>query len=115
MPTACPKCPYIDKKERVKTTRPFVLALFSKTQRFDDGSISFDIFCFKIVEKTTTLTNHLQKTATGMVILLVHFKMFVEVVDSLRKNRTLPDSRYSYFSIFFFNCKSKTRPFFVFI
>ena len=43
----------------------------------------------QIVQQTAALTNHQQQAATGVVILLVHLQMLVQVVDARGQQRDL--------------------------
>ena len=67
-------------KKRAAKSRFFLLSEF---ERSNDRSVTLDVFGFEVVQKTAALTDHLQKTAAGVVIVLVHFEVFVEVVDAL--------------------------------
>ena len=55
----------------------------------NDSTISFNIVLHKISEKITAMTNHLKKTATGMMILVVLFEMLVKVIDPVSKDSYL--------------------------
>ena len=47
------------------------IKLFPDAQGCNDRPVTLDVNFLKVVEQTATLTDHLQQTATGMVILLV--------------------------------------------
>ena len=53
--------------------------LAAQTELVDDGTIAFDIDVHQIVQHCSALTNHLQQTTTGMVVLLIHFQVFGQV------------------------------------
>lgn len=63
--------------------------LLSQVQLVKNVTITLYIGFLKIIEKAATLTNHLQKAATGMMIILMLLKMLVEVVDTLGKQSYL--------------------------
>jgi len=59
-------------------------SLLSEVQLRDNGSVTLDVLCFEIVEKRAALTYHLQQSAAGVVVLLMHTEVLVEVVDAVR-------------------------------
>ena len=63
--------------------------LFAKTQSFNDGAVSFDILLHEVIQKTAALTNHFQKTTTGMMVFLVVLQVFCQIADAFRKNGNL--------------------------
>ena len=65
------------------------MKLLSDAELFNNCSVTGNILLHKVVEKVTSVTNHLEKTAAGMMVLVVVLEMFVESVDSVGKNRDL--------------------------
>jgi len=51
--------------------------------------VAFDIRFLQVIEQTTSLRDHLQQAAPRMVIFLVCFEMFGQVVDTLAEKRHL--------------------------
>jgi len=56
--------------------------LFSEAQTFDYISVSLNIIISDVIEQSSSLTNQLQKPATGMMILLMGFEMFGQIFNS---------------------------------
>lgn len=56
---------------------------FTDTELYDECTISFDVCLHEVVEKASSLTNHLKKTAAEVMILLVDSEVICCVVDSL--------------------------------
>lgn len=65
------------------------IKLFPGAQGCNDRPVTLDVNFLKVVEQTATLTDHLQQTATGMVILLVSLEVLGEVVDALCEQSNL--------------------------
>ena len=65
------------------------IKLFPDAQGCNDRPVTLDVNFLKVVEQTATLTDHLQQTATGMVILLVSLEVLGEVVDALCEQSNL--------------------------
>ena len=63
--------------------------LFSDTQVGDDSFVSVYALGFQIIQEPSALTHKLKKTSTGMMVLLVNFKMFGQVSDPLAEKRYL--------------------------
>ena len=63
--------------------------LLTKTELCNDSTIPFNIVLLQISKKVSSVTNHLKKSASGMMILFVNLKMLVKVIDSLGKNSDL--------------------------
>ena len=63
--------------------------LLSDFQLLDDGAVTLDIVLSQVVQEAATMTNHLQKAATAVVILLVHLQMLVQGVDAVGQNGDL--------------------------
>jgi hypothetical protein len=58
-----------------------LLLLLPEAQTFDYVSVSLNIILFDIIEESSSLTNKLQQTATGMMILLMRLKMLCQVFN----------------------------------
>src|SRR5699024_10876842 len=63
--------------------------LLSYTELLDYRTVAVDILLGEVVEKISSVTYHLEKTAARMMVILVCFDMFGECVDSVCKNRYL--------------------------
>jgi len=63
--------------------------LFTDTQLCNDGTIALDINFRQIVQQISSLSDHFQKAAAGVMILLVLPKMLGEIVDPLGQNGNL--------------------------
>ena len=61
----------------------FQIVLLAQTQLGNDGAVTLDILLLEIVEKVSSLTDHLQQTAAGVMILLVDLHMLGQIVDPL--------------------------------
>ena len=60
-----------------------------KSQFFDQGAVTSDFFVLQVCQQFTTLSNHLQQTAAGMMIFLVLTQVICQIVDVLRKDSNL--------------------------
>jgi hypothetical protein len=63
--------------------------LFSYTQTIDDFAVTVGILAIQIIQQSPTLTDHLQQTSPGVIILPVHFEVLSEVIDALRQQSDL--------------------------
>src|SRR5699024_1728582 len=82
----------IDKSCRIllQTRQLFVfLSLFSQTKFLDQSTISLDIFLSQVSKKTSSLSYHLQKTSSGVMILWICLEMICQIVDSSCQDRNL--------------------------
>ena len=69
----------------------FLLRLLSQTELFDNGTVTVNILLLKIVEKVSSVTDHLQQTASGVMVVVVVAQMLGERVDTGgRANRYHP-------------------------
>ncbi len=59
--------------------------LFTQIKRFDNSSVSFNVYVLEVIKKTTTLTYQSQKRSLGIVILLVGFHVVGKVIDTVGK------------------------------
>ncbi len=67
----------------MRTRRNFFL-LLADTKFFDQGTILVDILGLQIIQKAAALTNQLEQSPAGMMILLVVLKMAGQVCDAIR-------------------------------
>ena len=63
--------------------------LLSDSELFDDSTVTVDILLGEVVEKVSSVTYHLKKTAAGMMVILVGLEVLGEGVDAMRKDRDL--------------------------
>ena len=63
--------------------------LLSDVKLFDNSAVTLDIDLHQIVKKVSSVTNHLEKTAAAVVILVVHLEVLGEGVDAIGKDRDL--------------------------
>lgn len=63
--------------------------LSSQTELRDDFVVVIDIFSLEIIEKFPSTRDHLQQSATGVIILLMCSEVLGELVDALSKKRNL--------------------------
>ena len=72
-----------------KTKQPRVCELLSDAELCDAGSVTLDVLLGEVVEQVAALTDHFEKAAAGMVVLLVDLEVFGELVDALGENGDL--------------------------
>lgn len=65
------------------------MCLLSETELCNHCTVSFDIVLLEVCKEVSSVTDHFEKAASGMMILFVDFKMLVEVVYSLCENSDL--------------------------
>ncbi len=63
--------------------------LLSQTQLFDDCTVAIDVLLLQVAQKVSSVTDHLQHTAAGVVILGVLLEVFVQFIDTSGQNRDL--------------------------
>lgn len=63
--------------------------LLTETELLDESSVSLDVDLCKVLQKVSSVTDHLQHTAAGVVILGVLLEVFVQFVDTSGQNRDL--------------------------
>ena len=56
--------------------------LLSDSQFFNQCTVSFDIGFLQVIQKTTSLTYHFQKTSSGMMIFVMCFQMLCQFLNS---------------------------------
>lgn len=67
--------------------------LSAETQLLDQRAVALDILLGEVVEESTTSGDQLQQTAARVMILRVHLKVSLELLDSLRDKRNLDFGR----------------------
>lgn len=63
--------------------------LLSDVQLADNGAVTLNICLLEVVEKISSVTYHLEKSAAAVVILVVSLEVFVEIVDPVSEKRDL--------------------------
>ncbi len=63
--------------------------LLADAQLRDDGLVALGVVLLQIVQQTTPLADHHQKTAAGRMVLLVRAEMICELPDPFTQNRNL--------------------------
>ena len=82
-----------DKFSVVKIRLQYLKQLLADTEACDNGTIALDVCLDEVIEQTLSLTDHLQKAASGVVVVLVLLEMLGKVVDSLGENSDLDFGR----------------------
>ena len=65
------------------------MKLLSQAKLFDDCTITVDVFFLEVVEHIAATTNHLEQTASGVMVVLVCFEVLGQVVDPLSQKGDL--------------------------
>ena len=65
------------------------MLLLSESELGNDSTVALDILLHQVVEEVLSLTNHLEKTATAVVVVGVLLQMLGEVSNSLGENSDL--------------------------
>ena len=60
--------------------------LLSQAELFNDSSVSFDIYLLEVVEKISSVTNHLEETTAAVIVLVVALEVLGKVRNSVSKN-----------------------------
>ena len=63
--------------------------LLSEVQLFDDRAVTLDIGLLQVAEKVSSVADHLQKSATAVVVLVVSLEVLGKSVDAMGKDRDL--------------------------
>ncbi len=63
--------------------------LLSDVQLLDDSAVTLDIDLLKVCEKVSSVTDHLEKSAAAVVVLVVSLEVLGESVDAIGKDRDL--------------------------
>ncbi len=74
------------KKKRVA---PLIFGLLSQIQPAQQRAIPFQITVLEIIQQAAAMADHLQQTATGMMIFLVILQMLGQLVDPVGQNGDL--------------------------
>jgi hypothetical protein len=72
-------------------------ALLAQFQALNELGVALGVVIFQVIEKTATLTDHLQQAALGVMIFLVTFEMQVQLVDVRSEQSHLHFGRASVF------------------
>ena len=64
-------------------------ALFSQTEFGNDRAVTLDVHILQIVEQISSVADHLLQTAAAVIVLLVRFEVFGQVVDAGSEDRDL--------------------------
>ena len=64
-------------------------ALFSQTEFVNDRAVTLDVHILQIVEQISSVADHLLQTAAAVIVLLVRFEVFGQVVDAGSEDRDL--------------------------
>ena len=72
-----------------RPARMFLTKLLTNTKLLDASTISLDILALEVSKKVSSLTYHLQKTSSGVMVLLVDLEVLGKVVDPLGEDSDL--------------------------
>lgn len=72
-----------------RETAPVMHILLSDTQLRDAGTVTLNVLIHKVIKQTAALADHLQKSETTVVVLLVNLEVLCELVDALCKDCNL--------------------------
>ena len=64
-------------------------ALLAQLELFHEGAVALHVFGLQVVEQAPAVADHLQQTATRVVVFLVRLEVLGEVVDALGQERDL--------------------------
>lgn len=67
---------------------PYVF-LLSQTQLADNGTVALDVSLLQVVQKISSVTDHLLQTAAAVEVLLVGSEVLGQVCDAVRQDRNL--------------------------
>ena len=67
--------------------------LLSETQTLDNGTITLNVVLHEVVQKLSSLADHLEQTSAGVVVLGVNLQMSGKSVDPVRENCDLDFGR----------------------
>ena len=57
--------------------------LLTQTELLDDRAVTLDIVLLEVCEEVSSVTDHLEKAATAVVVLVVRLHVFSQVVDTV--------------------------------
>ena len=63
--------------------------LLSDVQLLDDRAVTLDIYLLKVSEKVSSVTDHLEKSAAAVVVLVVSLEVLGKSVDAICEDRDL--------------------------
>ena len=66
-----------------------MIVLLSQSQLADDRTVTLDVSLLQIVQKVSSVTDHLLKTAAAVEVLLVDFQVLGQVSDAAGEDRDL--------------------------
>ena len=66
-----------------------LIVLLSQSELADDRAVTLDISLLQIVQKVSSVTDHLLKTAAAVEVLFVGLEVLGQVVDAVGENRDL--------------------------
>ena len=66
-----------------------MIVLLSQTQLADDRAITLDVNLLQVVQKVSSVTDHLLKTAAAVEVLLVGLQVLGQVSDAVGEDRDL--------------------------
>ena len=65
------------------------LGLLTDTELLDDRTITIDVLLGQIAQQIATVTNHLEQTATAVMVVGMLLQMLSQLVDASGQNRDL--------------------------
>ena len=68
---------------------PFMRLLLAQAQSGDQSAVTLDVVLLQVCKQVSSVADHLEKAAAGMVVLLVELQVLVQVVDPVRQQRDL--------------------------
>ena len=74
---------------QVESSDTHSLQLLSDAELFDDCAVTLNIHLHQVVQKVSSVTDHLEKAATAVEVLVVVLEVCVEVVDAVCEKRDL--------------------------
>ena len=66
-----------------------MFALLSQAELANDRAVTLDIVLLQVVQQTSSVTDHLLKTAAAVEVLLVDFQVLGQVSDAVGQNSNL--------------------------
>ncbi len=66
-----------------------IMFLLSQTQLADDGTVALNVSLLQVVQKISSVTDHLLQTAAAVEVLLVGSEVLGQVGDAVGKDRNL--------------------------
>ena len=66
-----------------------MFALLSQAELANDRAVTLDVVLLQVVQKTSSLTDHLLQTAAAVEVLLVDFQVLGQVSDAVGQNSNL--------------------------